>query len=98
LKKQPGSCTEVIDILKDLVFKLDDTLSKEKEWLENFKKINFDTDHNKEIQKMLIDSHAIHIISKSNVLEILKFAIDTGLKKQSKKSNTKKIPSSTTML
>ena len=78
-------------IVKDLTFKLDDTVSKEKQWLENFKAINFDTEHNKEIQKMLIDSHEMHITSKANVLEILKFALETAeQKKELKKKYVKK--------
>jgi hypothetical protein len=80
-----------MDIVKDLTFKLDDMVSKEKAWLENFKAINFDTDHNKEIQKMLIDSHEMHITSKANVLEILKFAVETGQqKKELEKKSVKK--------
>ena len=91
MKKQLDSCIEVLDIVKDLAFKIDDTVSKEKAWLENFKAMKFDTEHNKEIQKMLIDSHEMHIISKANVLEILKFAVETGQqKKELKKKPVKK--------
>lgn len=82
LKKRLDSCKEIIDIVKDLTFKLDDTVSKEKAWLESFKAMSFDTDKSKEIQKMLVDSHEIHISSKSDILEILKFAIDTEQQKQ----------------
>jgi len=89
LKKNVDSCTEVIDIVKDLASKLDDTVSKEKAWLASFKAMNFDTDNNKEIQKMLIDSHEMHITSKENILEILKFAIETA---QQKKELMKKSP------
>ena len=91
LRNVDDSCTEVIGIVEDLVFKLDDTVSKEKKWLESFKALDFDKDHNKEIQKMLIDSHEMHIISKANVLEILKFALETGQKKKElKKKSIKK--------
>lgn len=80
-----------MEIVKDLAFKLDDTVTKEKAWLENFKAMNFDTDNNKEIQKMLIDSHEMHITSKANILEILKFAVETAQqKKELKKKPLKK--------
>ena len=84
-----------MSIVQDLTNKLSYTVAQEKDWLEKFKSTKFETEHQKEIQKMLIDSHEMHIQSKANVLEILQFATETNKKKkelekvQKKKSKKK---------
>ncbi|MDE1770615.1 MAG: hypothetical protein KGI28_08715 [Thaumarchaeota archaeon] len=88
--KKSDSCSEVISIVQDLTNKLSQTVSDEKNWLEKFKATQFENEHQKEIQKMLVDSHEMHIQSKSNMLEILKFAIDTDKRKKELKKTTKK--------
>lgn len=88
--KKTDSCTEVISIVQDLTNKLTETVAQEKDWLVKFKATEFETEHQKEIQKMLADSHEMHIQSKSNMLDILKFAIETDKRKKELKKVTKK--------
>lgn len=79
-----------MSIVQDLTNKLSQTVAQEKDWLEKFKSTEFETEHQKEIQKMLIDSHEMHIQSKANVLEILQFVTETNKRKKELEKPTKK--------